>query len=138
VILFVAATAVLEPQVVVGVGAASRALAQRLLRSSDAELRGLRGVVGPELIAAIGGGEQLPWVDGAQYLGCHPNAPRLYLPTALQPDVPCELLELALLAAAGELAPPLAVLAEPARVFSLADALPIARVALQAWLERAR
>jgi hypothetical protein len=91
------------------------------------------------VLVVVGASSELPWVDGVQYLGRDPRAPRLLLPTALEPaGMPIEVFEQAILAHAERLAPPLAVLALPPRVLSVAAALPIVRARLEAWLESQR
>lgn len=121
----------LAPAAVVGLGDAARALARRLLRLDDARLGALQGVAGPSLIAVVGAAEALPWVDGAVYLGRDPDAPTLYLPTALRPDVHVALFERAL-ARGRSLDAPVAVVARAGElvVFSLGAARAVARAEL--------
>ena len=38
-------------------------------------------------VVVLGATEALPWVDGVNYLGRDPDAPRLLLPTMLRPAV---------------------------------------------------
>jgi hypothetical protein len=110
----------------------------RTLAKSDDELRALNGVVGAELVVLLGPEEALPWVDGAGYLGLDPLAPALLLPTTLEPSVPADLFERALLAAhwASELGRPLAVLPDAGSIAALGGALPLARERLLAWVAR--
>jgi hypothetical protein len=133
---FLPREAILEPVAVLGLGVVARRLAERLLRYEAEDLKRWRGVAGRGVIAVLGPGERLPWVDGVAYLGRDPRAPQLLLPTTLGPrGLPAELLERAILQQAAQLVPPLAVLAFPPRILSLAAALPIARGRLSAWLE---
>lgn len=96
----------LTPAAVAGVGPVAAALLARA-RQPPVAARGLPvpGSGGPTL--AVGGpsgpgwagvwssapalvvlvGVDLPWVDGAQYLGRDPDAPGVLLPTRLQPGV---------------------------------------------------
>ncbi|MFN7975077.1 MAG: hypothetical protein U0166_22445 [Acidobacteriota bacterium] len=115
-------------------GPAARAAGRRLLERDDDALARLRGVAGDELLVLVGDAADLPWEDGAVYLGRDPRAPALYLPTTLAPSVPVRLFERALLRHAAPLAPPLAVLAPATAVASLAGARPVDRAALRAWV----
>jgi hypothetical protein len=125
----------LEPLAVIGIGPAARALAMRLLRESDDRLRKLRGVAARGALVVLGPSDALPWADGVQYLGRHASAPRLLLPTAQRPRVPLEVLEQAVLRREPRLEPPVAVVAVPPRLISVARALPIEREKLGRWLE---
>ncbi len=62
-------------------------LVARLLAIRDADLERLEGVVAPGLVIVCGAADDLPWVDGVQYLGHHPDAPRLLVPTREEPSV---------------------------------------------------
>jgi hypothetical protein len=113
-------------------GEAARALAKRLLVRSDEDLGRLRGVAGEGragLILVTGAELDLPWTDGARYLGQDPLAPSLLLPTARAPSVSPALLERALGRGAS-----VAVLLDPPRVVSLADARVLARARIEALL----
>jgi MoxR-vWA-beta-propeller ternary system domain bpX5 len=134
----------------VATGAASRALARRLLEEPDERLAALRGLTGDSLLAVLGAAEALPWVDGVLYLGSDPDAPRLLLPTTAAPEIAPALFEAAVLthvarcfaAEAGarrgaQPLPPFAVMDRPRWVFSLAGAASIQRARLIAWLEAA-
>lgn len=118
-------------------GEAARALARRLLVRDDEALARLSGVAGPELLVVLGVAADLPWVDGAVYLGRDADAPALLLPTTREPSVPPVLAERALVAWAQALnaAPPLAVLLDPPLLASTQAARPILRATLQSWLE---
>jgi hypothetical protein len=133
-ISFVPRAGSLDPAAVVATGPAARALAQRLVRLSDAALAALRGVSGDGLIALIGDAEALPWVDGVAYLGRDAGAPRLLLPTTLRPVVALDVFERAVVRHAGGLAGPWAVLTSPPRVIPLGEALPIERACILRWL----
>lgn len=78
---------------------------------------GWSGVGNASLIVVIG--EDLPWVDGVDWLGRDPRAPGLYLPTLLRPDLPLDLVARAALRAVGRapvvLLPDLLVPLEAAR-----------------------
>jgi MoxR-vWA-beta-propeller ternary system domain bpX5 len=118
-------------------GAAARTLAQRLLARDDAALGRLSGVAAPDLLMVLGEAADLPWVDGAVYLGRDAEAPSLLLPTTREPAVPLPLVERALLARArtSGTSPPYAVLVDPPLLASAQAARPILRPVLQAWLE---
>jgi hypothetical protein len=67
----------------------------------------LSAVAGDGVLLLLGAADELPWVDGAVYLGRDPAAPGLLLPTLLAPSLPADLLERALrkrFAAAGPIA----------------------------------
>lgn len=118
-------------------GRAARLLAERLLARSDEELARLEGVAGEDLLVVLGPSAELPWTDGAVYLGRDPEAPSLLLPTTREPSVPLPLLEQALVARALRVpgvAPPLAVFPDPLLLASTLEARPITRVMLMIWL----
>jgi len=116
-------------------GVAARALARRLLAREDAALARLRGAAAPDLLVVLGDPAELPWVDGAVYLGKDAAAPTLLLPTTREPSVPLPLLERAFARAAAA-PPPLAVLLEPPLLASTEAARPILRATLQGWCDR--
>ena len=124
----------LDPVCVVGVGPIARALAERALRNDARELAALRGVASRTALFLLGEPEALPGVDGALYLGRDPDAPLLLLPTQLRPNVPVESFERALIRRAAGVEPPLAVLAEPPLLASVAGAHPTDHARLRAWL----
>jgi hypothetical protein len=118
----------LDPVGVAARGRAARALAERLLARDDEALARLHGVAGEA--------PELPWADGATYLGRDPLAPSLLLPTTREPSVPLPLLERALVARALRVPnapPPLAVLLDPPILASTLAAWPITRVRLLMW-----
>lgn len=115
-------------------GDAARALGRRVVALDDVALAALTAVAGDGLLIVLG--DELPWVDGAVYLGRDPDAPGLLLPTALTPSVPAAVLDHALArrleaAAAGA---PLAVLPAPLAIAACGDARAIDRTRLRAWL----
>lgn len=80
----------LPVSVVLARGEAARALAARLIARFDGErdarsrvsiVRSLHG--GEPVLVALGSAEDLPWVDGAVWLGRDPEAPTLLLPAVL-------------------------------------------------------
>jgi len=86
----------LPPAAVVARGAAIDGLLKSLARRPAAERTSLRAIAFADLLLVAGPEEQLPWSDGALYLGRAPDARRLLLPTRLEPDLPIELFERAL------------------------------------------
>lgn len=127
----------LSPAAAAATGPAARALAQRLLAMPDERLRALRGVAGEALLLIIGAEEDLPWVDGAQYLGRDPEAPGLLLPTTLCPAVPLPLVERAVMLRRRTAPMPMAVVLDPPLLVPLEDARPVEKPALRQWLEGA-
>jgi MoxR-vWA-beta-propeller ternary system domain bpX5 len=125
----------LEPSCVVGVGFVARALARRVLSRDDGDLGVLRGIASADILVLLGVADTLPWVDGVTYLGCDPEAPRLLLPTLQRPTVPVGAFERALLRRAQGIQGPIAVLIEPPRLIPIAEARPLERQRLHAWLE---
>jgi hypothetical protein len=126
----------LDPVGVAARGESARALARRLLARDDEALARMSGAAAPELLVVLGDSADLPWVDGAVYLGKDASAPSLLLPTTREPSVPLPLVERAFARAAGA-PPPLAVLLDPPLLTSLQGARPILRTTLQSWLDRA-
>jgi hypothetical protein len=130
---------ILDPVAVAGLGRAARALAGRLLRLADEQLRELRGAAGDDLLVVLGETSALPWADGVAYLGRDPDAPRLLVPTMVRPDIGLDVLERAIARRAAtlpsKLPGPWAVLVSPPQLFSVAHAAAIERDRLQAWLE---
>ena len=99
------------PLGVVGVGAVARALRAKLSacagnpadRGETPAGETAREAPSPLMVAAhgdmlilTGPGDALPWVDGARYIAPRPDAPTLWLPTHARPDVPLDLLAVAL------------------------------------------
>jgi hypothetical protein len=115
----------LAPSAVYAEKDAARALVRRLLARTDEELARLRGVAAPDLVLIVG--EELPWVDGARYLGVDPLAPALLLPTARAPTVSPALLERAF-------GGTFAVLPDPPRLVPLVDARALSRAKLKAFV----
>jgi len=117
-------------------GAAARGdtalkIVRRLLSRDDAQLGLLFGVGGSNLILIVGPQDELPWLDGVQYLGRAPGAPELLLPTTLQPTVPESLLSRAI--AHAHIKPPVAFMLDERSLVSLAPAQRLSRRTLLAW-----
>src|SRR5580704_8142559 len=126
---------ILDPVAVAGLGPAARALANRLLRLTDEQLRELRGAAGDNLLIVLGETSSLPWVDGVAYLGRDPDAPRLLVPTMVRPDLALDVFERTVARRTAALPGPWAVLLSPPQLFSVAHAAAIERDRLHAWLE---
>jgi hypothetical protein len=108
-------------------------LLDRLRRDSTA-LDSLRALGSPSSLLVFGEHDVLPWVDGAVYLGAHPEAPRLLVPTALAPTVPYALLERALFAHRPGAAEPSALLLDPLRLVDASSPRPFDLASLERWL----
>ena len=121
---------ILDPAAVAGLGPNARALAKRLLLLSHEQLGKLRGAAGDGIVVALGEANDLPWADGVAYLGRDPEAPLLFVPTMLRPNVAMEVFERAIASRAARLPSPWAVLAAPPRLLSVADASAIDRECL--------
>lgn len=132
-----ARAAPLAPAAVAAEGAAAKRLALRVLARSDEALAKLAGVAGPGVLLFTGANAELPWVDGAIYLGVERDAPGLLLPCNREADVPAALLEKALTRRAGDHAAPLAVLLTETspKLIAAGLARALSREALTRWLE---
>jgi hypothetical protein len=129
----------LTPIGVTAVGDRARALARRLLRGDLAmPMERLRGAATDDALVLLGAAADLPWVDGAIYLGKDPKAGSLLIPTNMIPSVPIDALERALVSRFAGIAPPIVVLPAHGRVFSAAPALPLGRQHLINWAERSQ
>lgn len=136
VVAWKARTEPLEPVAVAATGSAAQVLAQRLLERSDDELKRLRGVSWTHGLAIEGAENDLPWADGALYVGRDERAPKLLLPCALEPDAPLDLWARAFeRGLERELAAPIVVLPNVHTAISLAGARGVERAKLQEWLQ---
>jgi len=113
---------------VAGVGQVGKELARRLLARGDTGA--FRGIAGETTLVLLG--RDPPWVDGAVYLGREPGAPRLWVPTRLEPDLDAfrvgrKLLEMGLVG-------PVALLPDQGLAIPLSEAAPLQVEALQGWL----
>ncbi len=126
----------LVPLGVAAVGDRARAIARRLLREDFAgHMEKLRAVGTTDALLLLGRMPDLPWVDGAVYLGKDPDAGSLLIPANMVPSVPIDAVERCFAACFTELQPPIVVLPAQRRVFSAAPALPLAKSHLVRWLE---
>jgi hypothetical protein len=133
-ITFLTRIAPLVPECVVAVGPSSRLLAARVLEREDESLSALEGLATEDAILLFGEANVLPWIDGVSYLGRDPRAPLLYLPTTLEPDMPIELFERAIVKQEGAVS--FAVLVSPPLLIPTHERASVDRAALRAWLER--
>jgi hypothetical protein len=108
----------------------ARRLAARLLALDDAALGALEGAAGAGVVAVFGEASALPWVDGVEWLGRVPEGPALWLPTALDPGLPADLLQRAALRRTGGVGP---VVLVPELLVPV-DPLPVARAHLERWV----
>lgn len=85
----------LAPQAMLAVGPAPSAVLRDALQAlPDARRARLRAVQGPEdRLLVMGAAADLPWYDGADWLGAETKAPQLLLPTLYEPGVPPDLLQ---------------------------------------------
>jgi len=129
----------LKPVAAAARGICGRAVARKLLGWTDQRLSELSGVTGQGLIIVLGEEALLPWVPGICYLGRDSEDGALLLPTNIQPSVPVQLLERAILASQSTQGRinllPLAVFPDPPAIASAGSARPVSRQLLEAWLE---
>ena len=111
-----------SPQGVVGVGAVARALLETLAARPPAERARLSAAAHDRMLVLVGPAEQLPWVDGVQFVAPRAEAAALWLPTTRRPTVPLDLLAQAI--ARHHRASPLLMLPAPPQLVSLARLLP--------------
>ena len=123
----------LLPVAVAARGDAALRLARRLLLLDDESLTRLKGVAGDELIVIKGAEQDLPWVEGVQYLGIDSEAPALLLPTNYEASWPQPLLARALAVRAEE-SGQIAVLPQPALLVPMKSARPVSRQRLTEWI----
>jgi hypothetical protein len=109
-----------------------RSLAERW-RRDGADLEPLRAVACSTTLLLFGEMDALPWADGVTYLGRHPDAPRLLLPTAARPEVPLALVERALFARFPGARAPAALLLDPLRLVEASSPGRFDLTALEGW-----
>jgi hypothetical protein len=121
------------PAGLVAAGAAAHATVRALARRDTAELTGLTVIVASGQLILFGRADRLPWVEGVRYCAPAPDAPGLWLPTWLAPDLPADLVHASLQRRTGHAA--LLLWTEPDFVLPLNDALPV-DAAVLAWLDK--
>jgi hypothetical protein len=77
-----------EAEALAAQGPVAQVLAKRLLRTEEAQLDALRGVVAGDLSVILGPFEKLPWVDRVTYLGAPASLRDDPAPWALLIDPP--------------------------------------------------
>ncbi|UCE02189.1 MAG: hypothetical protein JSW67_13190 [Candidatus Latescibacterota bacterium] len=82
----------LVPAGLVAFDSAARQLVRDLSSREGEWLAPLRIAAGPTAVVVLGEAARLPWADGVTYVGRHPDASTLYLPTHSEPRVPIDLL----------------------------------------------
>ncbi len=87
----------LQPSALIAFGDSAIRLRKKLLSFDDEKLSNLQGVFADNLLFVAGETDNLPWIDGGIYLGKDANAPSIFLPTNLRPDIPIDLFEKVLL-----------------------------------------
>lgn len=122
----------LTPRAVLALGSTVERLQKRCLALDDGRLRELSGVASDGLLLLLG--KDLPWVDGARYLGETPADPDVLVPTDLAPDVPAGVFVRASRLASGINHGPIAVSFVPPLIVSLQAALPVERDILEGLL----
>lgn len=78
----------LPPAAVVAIGEVLPALARSTLRSLDGDSKSLTASVGASCLVIIGEARELPWADGAFYLGWDTG---MLMPTLARPRLPADL-----------------------------------------------
>lgn len=124
----------LPPAACAAEGAVAGALLRRALAAPKPEA--WRGVRGEGVVVLLG--EELPWVEGATWLGLDPDMPGLYVPTTCRPPGPADLWAEALLQRVGDPADgPFAVLpgSRATRLVPLGGARPLGAAELRAALD---
>jgi hypothetical protein len=110
------------PEGVVGTGAVARRLLEAVAVRVPRERARLSATAHDGLLVLVGPADQLPWVDGVQFVAPRVEVAALWLPTTRRPTVPLDLLAQAV--ARLHRASPLLMLPEPAQLVSLARLLP--------------
>lgn len=123
------------PVAVVALDGCRGALLSALLHLDEERFGRLRGVVGARAVAVLGAEDDLPWFDGALWLGRDEEAPSLLLPTTLDPAVPVALLARAVDEERGRRPLPVALLPSARALLSLGRAQPLDVEAVKGHLE---
>jgi hypothetical protein len=121
----------LSPCALIAFDAAAISLAEKLLSFEDEKLSAFQGVSSERMILITGDGENLPWANGATYLGRDAKIPSVLLPTTLSPIIPLELFDRLLNENFRQFAP-FAVL--PEKIIPFGKAKTLSRRVLENWL----
>lgn len=123
----------LEARAVVAERDVARRLAIRLLALGEIAQRRLRLVIAEDTLVVLGASDELPWVDGVQYLGAEPSSPSMLIPTTRETSPSSVLIERALRRVNHLPDGPFA-LTSFERVMPLRHAVPVTRAALARWV----
>lgn len=110
-------------QGVVGVGAVARRLFAAIEQRLQPARQSLMATANDDLLIITGPTQELPWVDGAQYIAPRAEAQALWLPTAQRPTLPLDLLDRAIRRQHPQ--SPLLLLPAPAQLVPLTRLLPV-------------
>ena len=126
-----------EPPVaqgVIGVGVVARRLFAAIEARPQSAWRSLMAAANDDLLILTGPTEDLPWVDGAQYIAPRTEVPALWLPTAQRPTPPLDLLDRAIRRQHQQ--SPLLLLPTPAQLVPLTRLLPVDASLLRQFRQR--
>lgn len=84
-----------EPGAAIAWGDAAAQMLARLAELPGPRRARLHATAAPDALVVLGASADLPWVDGADYAAASAD-PALWLPTRWQPDLPLDLMSLAL------------------------------------------
>jgi hypothetical protein len=122
------------PGGLVAAGAVARALVRALACRAQRDRAGLTVVATRALLVVLGPEDRLPWVEGVRYCAPAPDAPGLWLPTRMVPDLPADLVLAALQRRTN--GSPLLLWTAPDLVVPLDAPIPLDADVL-AWLDKA-
>jgi hypothetical protein len=121
----------LEPSATIAFEDAAISLAEKLLTLDDENLRGLQAVGAKKMILLVGDKDNLPWANGAVYLGRDSQIPACLLPTTIEPKLPPDLFGRIIETSFKRFAP-FAVL--PGKIIPFGRAKNLSRAVLEMWL----
>ena len=111
------------PKGVIGMGPVSRRLFAAIQGRPETYRHSLMATANDDLLILTGATQDLPWVDGAQYIAPRTEVPALWLPTAQRPKLPLDLLDRAIRREHRQ--SPLLLLPTPGRLVPLTRLLPV-------------
>jgi len=122
----------LDPCAVIASDEAAIGIVEKLLRLDDESLGTFQGASAERLIFIVGRGDDLPWANGAVYLGRDARTPASFLlPTTVEPKASIDLFKLILENKFRHLLP-CAIL--PGKIIPFGTAKKLSRAALERWL----
>lgn len=122
----------LDPCAIIAFDDSAVGIVEKLLRLDNESLGTFQGASAERLIFIAGRGEDLPWADGAVYLGRNAQTSASFLlPTTVEPKVSIDLFKLILENKFRHLLP-CAVL--PGKIIPFGTAKKLSRAALERWL----